>query len=192
MFSKRVYIFCGIILATTNLWALMTLTSLQKQLSKRPPGISLVGLSHIREFKLPDNSQPLADMGRSNRLVLLYVFSPVSCPTAVEELNELQRLHEDEPLIDIRGIAVHESLEEALQTQREFHLGFPIIPDTEGRLVPILQPPQMPWKVLLDPNDLSVVMEDGPAILPEERVAFRHRADLLEQGWKQSALTAHK
>jgi hypothetical protein len=176
---------CVLILLASNIYSLSMVYSLQREISRQPPGVNLNGVSELRNLTLADRSHPLAALGSDDKLTLLYVFDPIDCPTAVEELTELERLHQEKPALNIKGIAMHESPDEPLQTQRTFHLGFPIIPDTAAKLRSILRPPETPWKIILDPNG-QALLEEGPSILPEGRIAFRHRASALEEGWSRS------
>ncbi|HEV3038572.1 MAG TPA: hypothetical protein VHA33_12430 [Candidatus Angelobacter sp.] len=185
--SKHVYAACALALIGMNVWSLSVVKRLYHQESLQPPGIKTQSLQVLREFQLRDGSYPLADLGSTGHSVVLYVFSPFDCPTAIEELAQLETLYQEQPNIEVRAIALYASAEEARQTERSFHLSFKVIADTEGRIKKLMKPPQTPWKVFFDPKTQHIIMEDGPSIAEEEKKAFHNRIVYLLRAARQEA-----
>lgn len=185
MSSKHIYVMCGLALMAMNVWSLSVVRKLYHQEALQPPGIQTRSLSLLRDFQLKDRSRPLSDLGANGHFVVLYFFTPFDCPTAIEELAELEALRQEQPKIDVRAVAFYASPEEARQTEQNFHLGFTVIADTDGRLKKLMTPPQTPWKVFFDPKSLHVIMEDGPSVANEEKKSFHNRIVYLLRAARQ-------
>jgi peroxiredoxin len=179
MTSKHLYFFCGLALIGMNVWSLTVVRDLYRQQAMQPPGMAIRSLPVLKQTEFRDGSRPMSDLGARQHLVLLYFFSPFDCPTAIEELEELEALHQEQPAIEVRAVALHASPDEARQTERNFHLSFKVIADTDAQMGPLMKPPQTPWKILFDATTLRVWMEDGPSIASEEKKAFHHRVAYL-------------
>lgn len=175
MTSKHIYIFCALALIGMNVWSLTVVRDLYHQQAMQPPGMTIRSLPLLKKTEFRDGSRPMSDLGFHQHLILLYFFSPFDCPTAIEELEELEALHQEQPAIEIRAVALHASQEEARQTEQNFRLSFKVIADTDARLGQLMKPPQTPWKILFDLATLRVWMEDGPSIASEEKKAFHNR-----------------
>jgi len=181
-FAKYLYGLCGLTLVALNIWSLAAVKQLRQRESLRPPGLVLEALPGIRQVQLRDGTRPLEDMGRYGRHVLLFLFSPFDCPAAIEELDEIQRLHEEQPWLDVRAVMFSANNDEAQQTKQHFNLTFPVIADPDGRVSKLLAPPQTPWKVLFNPAASLVFMEEGPGIAPPEKAAFHNRVVYVLRG----------
>jgi hypothetical protein len=180
--SKHIYALCGFTLIALNIWSLHAVRRLTEREDRQPPGIEISALPRLQAARLRNGSHPFANIGHKGRYVLLYVFSPFDCPTAAEELEEIQKLHEEQPDIDIRALLFNVSNDEARETEKRFQLTFPVIADQAADLRMLLAPPQTPWKILFNPSTLEILMEDPPSISVEEKKAFHSRVVYLIHG----------
>jgi peroxiredoxin len=187
MSSKHIYAMCALALIGMNVWSLTVVRKLYHQEALQPPGVQTRSLSALREFQLKDGSRPLSDLGATGHFTVLYFFTPFDCPTAIEELAELEALRREQPKIEVRAVSTYASPEEARQTEKNFHLGFRVIADTDGRMKKLMKPPQTPWKVFYDPKTLHVIMEDGPSVASEEKKSFHNRIVYLLRAARQEA-----
>jgi peroxiredoxin len=184
--SKYIYSLCILLLAVANVWNIKAVRRLDSEKELQPPGVDLSSMSQLRNLALQDGSRPMANAGSNNHTVLVYLFSPIDCPVAVEELEELEKLHREQPAIDIRAIALFENAREALQTRQKFQLDYPVISDPTGRFSGFLKPPATPWKLFFEPVQSQLLLEDGPSVTMEEKVSFHRRASAIEQNWQRS------
>lgn len=65
--------------------------------------------------------------------------------------------------------------DEMEQTRRNFGILFPILADPDGAMLGRIHVPQTPWKVVIYLPDNKIVLEDPPAEIAEERMAFLAR-----------------
>jgi hypothetical protein len=180
--AKYIYVLCGVTLIGLNIWSLTVVRELRQRERSEPPSVSIQALAGLRGAKLKDGTRPFEGLGQHGPYALLFIVSPFDCPTAIDELDEIQRLGREEPWLDIRVVMSSVSPEEARQTAERFHLTSPVIADTDSRLRNLLSPPQTPWKVLFNTATGQAIMEDGPSIAPEEKTAFHNRVVYLLRG----------
>jgi hypothetical protein len=176
---------CALALIGMNVWSLTVVRKLYHQEALQPPGVQTRSLSVLREFQLKDGSRPLSDLGASGLPFTVLFFTHLIAQARLSW--QLEALRQEQPKIEVHAVAIYASPEEARQTEKNFHLGFRVIADTDGRMKKLMKPPQTPWKVFYDPKTLHVIMEDGPSVASEEKKSFHNRIVYLLRAARQEA-----
>ena len=108
--------------------------------------------------------------------------SPFDCSSAIDELDELEQLHREQPALRLVGILTGGTSGEAGTPLRSSALHSPFGPIGMPGFSTLLRPPRTPWKILVNSSTFRILYEDGPSIAPEEKKAFHHRIQFLLRG----------
>ena len=180
-FSGYVWVLwlCIALLAIGNSAAALRIVALRRMASAGPPQLSPTGVETFLDMVSRGTAAPIS-WSPAGRYAVIFVFTPFDCPAALDELETLAELSRERHDIGVYRIMSGASEAEVRLTSRSFHSDFPIVADTSARLGHILEPPQTPWKLVVDYRAGTVVAEEGPSLTDSQRRAFLERLTRLE------------